>query len=937
MMLEAEVDVLFNDRIELKLTSAGPSDSVDAAQSLVTSAARAYERLGVQSAPMFRIDLLASRVNYSRQLNAILSLLGAHGKVHHPARAMKGATKSEPSPLLALAVMAGPDGSHKSFELEQLCRRVPGEIDVGDARPVYRSLADIAGSEISGSSSSFAPPPPPPQNGGNNLSSMMMQSGGKRKAEVIELEDDDVDDGNNVGQPIVLDSEEDGEDGEEEGEDGGEEEGEEEEGEEAAEDGEGEDGEASPLYGDDGDDDEVEEIAAPIVFASEAVRAATATVTAGLNSSQCRAVEAATSRSLTLVQGPPGTGKTKVALTILQAWLVARAYPNEPLLACSDSNIAVDNLLEGLIRLGVRAIRLGRAEAVREDLKRFMPPGPDSGMSREQRKMEEQRMIKTADVVCSTTMNVGSGAVRNSGVRFPAVLIDEATQATEASTIVSFTRGAVQIVMLGDQNQLPPTVLSRAPGYDAFMPLFTRLVKDGVTPFLLDTQYRMHPTIAQLPSDLFYAGRLASGIDASARLPPHGFRWPRDGWNVAMVPVEDRAGERSAQGTSYANDAEADVTAQVAEDFLRGGLRPSEIGVISPYSAQVQLLRRDRRLQGIEVNSIDGFQGREMEVILLSCVRTRGMGFFADPRRANVALTRAKRGIVVIGNRHALGSNPTSAWGRWLGWARSNGLICGEPPSGTYDAQETRDASAPLFAAIEEQAANFAPPPPRLTPPPQSRLTPPPPPMPDTRRVVAAPPPPPPQQPPPPPPPAYRSLAAAQPPPPPQAQQQTAQHALDAVARLNEKWSSMYSQQPQAPQQQQQPPPPLPLPQPPRATGFSAAPPPPPPPLPPRSSLPQLPDLPMMPQLPTQPQPPPTQQPIVTPAVMSRLDEVRARLAPGAPKPAPSAAPPPQPAAAAAAGSGDPAMEQARQQAWAAYYLEQQRQQAWAAYYGQGQ
>ena len=156
-----------------------------------------------------------------------------------------------------------------------------------------------------------------------------------------------------------------------------------------------------------------------------------------------------------------------------------------------------------------------------------------------------------------------------------------------------------QLVMLGDQCQLPPTTLSKngEHGLDSSLPLFTRLLREGVPPMLLDTQYRMHPAISHLPRDLFYAGRLHDGIAADARPAPRGFSWPRPDWPVAMVNVAHGLGERSV-GSSYANDAEADVVCHLVDSLLEGrDLRASEIGVIAPYAAQVSMLRSRRELE----------------------------------------------------------------------------------------------------------------------------------------------------------------------------------------------------------------------------------------------------------------------------------------------------------------------------------------------------
>ena len=139
-------------------------------------------------------------------------------------------------------------------------------------------------------------------------------------------------------------------------------------------------------------------------------------------------------------------------------------------------------------------------------------------------------------------------------------------------------------MLLGDQCQLPPTTLCRHPAAELpSRPLFNRLIADGIRPLLLDTQYRMHPAIAQLPADLIYGGRLRTGVAASDRPPPVGFAWPRPDWPVALVPV---GGRETAEGSSKLNRAEAEQTAAIVAQLLSAGLT----------GAQNRVERQSRRL-----------------------------------------------------------------------------------------------------------------------------------------------------------------------------------------------------------------------------------------------------------------------------------------------------------------------------------------------------
>lgn len=445
----------------------------------------------------------------------------------------------------------------------------------------------------------------------------------------------------------------------------------------------------------------------------------------GLNASQSLAVQGAVTNRLTLVQGPPGTGKTAVAIRILQHW--ARLAKSDatngenpsPILATSDSNIAVDNLVEGCAAVGLQVVRLGRPEAIRPELLRFCidrpPSSYSSGGSREhnggnpaQAFKERMKALKKAQIVCCTC--IGSGGDILDAMTFDRVLVDEATQATEPAVLVPLMRGCRQLVLVGDHCQLPPTVLStRAEEEGHGVPLFSRMVACGVPPFMLDTQYRMHPCIAMFPSDLFYGGKLLNGVSAPERRPLAGFPWPREEFPVAFVPVK---GTEMDDGVSKMNEAEAAAACDAVAALLSGGqCTPSDIAVVTPYAAQARLIRRmTRRLTQssgqayIEVSSVDGFQGREKQAVVFSAVRSNdygAIGFAGDWRRVNVSFTRARRALIVIGNDQTLRRGDPDTWMPWLAWADAHGLNMDKPgvPRGRYDPEQLRRVRGGTTAA----------------------------------------------------------------------------------------------------------------------------------------------------------------------------------------------------------------------------------------------
>ncbi len=442
-----------------------------------------------------------------------------------------------------------------------------------------------------------------------------------------------------------------------------------------------------------------------------------------LNASQQAAIESALSQRLTLIQGPPGTGKTTTATHLLHHFA---QQGSGPLLATAESNVAVDNLLEGLLDLGVKALRIGRPVKVREhlrsatldallenhpmqeelaflqdeqrELRRSLPSlkGKEKGLmhrdisinQKEIRRMENvmtASVLDEAEVICATTIGCGHRLLESR--KFPIVLMDEATQATEPSALVPIVKGCRQLVLVGDHQQLPPTVLSRRAEKGGLnRSLFDRLIACGLRSNLLTTQYRMHPILREFPSARFYENRLEDGCTADQRPPPAGFLWPDWDRPMAFVPVEG-VEEADEEGKSRSNRDEAAKVLGVVNDLLAiGDLQPHDIGVISPYNGQVRELTRlfemaggrepGQPYAGLEIKSVDGYQGREKEVIVFSTVRAndRGeVGFLADYRRLNVAITRAKRGLILLGHPTTLRHDGT--WRSYLDWVEEHQLF----------------------------------------------------------------------------------------------------------------------------------------------------------------------------------------------------------------------------------------------------------------------
>ncbi|CAK9005681.1 unnamed protein product [Durusdinium trenchii] len=476
-----------------------------------------------------------------------------------------------------------------------------------------------------------------------------------------------------------------------------------------------------------------------------------------LNTSQRDAVRSALRTTCTVIQGPPGTGKTHVSVQIMKMW--SKTLDLSPLLATSDSNPAVDNIAIGLRKEGVRAVRVGRPDKInrileeitleclldkeKEEMKnrqyeaRFKSRSRSKTGSPKRRKVSrsrsnsaprkgkgkgkgkgnvkndfelQMRILQDADVICTTT--ISSGGDFFSKFAFAGVLIDEAAQATELAAIVPLIlRGSQRLVLVGDQCQLPPTVQSsEAEERGLSLSLYSRMVDSGgLTPFLLDTQYRSHPVIAEFSARTFYAGKLKSGIKGSDRKQIRGLPWPNHQSPIAFLPSD---GQEEEEGESKYNPTEAELVQRLVQDaFFQRELEITEIGVVTPYVAQVRLLKRmckqiipegmDPEL--LEIASVDQFQGREKDLIIFSavrCNRVGNVGFLADWRRLNVMLTRARRGMVVVGNSHTLKAD--EHWEKWLQFYEKVASGRARSPSPTKKKQE-----APPNETEEEKEARL--------------------------------------------------------------------------------------------------------------------------------------------------------------------------------------------------------------------------------------
>ncbi|KAK9793498.1 hypothetical protein WJX73_007951 [Symbiochloris irregularis] len=397
-------------------------------------------------------------------------------------------------------------------------------------------------------------------------------------------------------------------------------------------------------------------------------------------------------RDYVLLLGMPGSGKTA---TIVAA-VAAIVQQGGTVLLTSYTNSAVDNILLRLKAAGINFLRIGRPDSVHAALQTHLLGGdsfPDTVLT------GLQRIQSTVRVVGCTTLSMGHALLK--GQVFDMCLVDEAGQITLPASLGPLLQARAWC-LVGDPYQLPPLVTNpqaRAQGLSTS--LFRRLSQahpEAVV--VLSLQYRMAASIQLLANTLVYNGQLRCGNEAVANarieaMPAHA----ADGLSTWIVQAlrpelqsvfldtdsfmggESAAGREEGTGSALVNAAEAEASMQLTEALLRGGVsQQGDIGIMSPYRSQVSLLERMTKQRGwasVEVSTIDRFQGRDKNVILLSLVRSnhaRTAGrLLADWRRVNVALTRAKHKLVLIGSASTVASVPL--WQQLLELMRNRGWV----------------------------------------------------------------------------------------------------------------------------------------------------------------------------------------------------------------------------------------------------------------------
>lgn len=424
-----------------------------------------------------------------------------------------------------------------------------------------------------------------------------------------------------------------------------------------------------------------------------------------LNESQQTAVRNIVANdSITIIHGPPGTGKT----TTLTEAVIQLIKKGEKILVSAPANTAVDNIAKGLLQQGVKLLRVGNTGKTDEDVFAHTPEGRLNNSKaqkdikqlkiraeefrrmalkykrsfgkaeREQRNLlfkevknireeikklqayNEEKLFEEAEVIAGTPIGLYDAGLNK--YHFNTLIIDEAGQCIEPLAWCVFPL-AEKTVLAGDHWQLPPTVLNdEASRLGLNVSILERAIKTVPAVFLLDTQYRMRKSIAGFSSSYFYEGLLQTPSQLSD--------------NGVHITFIDTAGsgyneKHGPDGVSLQNEGELAIVSHLLQSE---GLMLSATAFISPYSGQVAAAK-ELFPGGLRISTIDSFQGQEKETIIISLVRSNDdgdIGFLKDYRRMNVAITRAKERLIVIGDSATIGAD--RFYSEFLSYTEKKGL-----------------------------------------------------------------------------------------------------------------------------------------------------------------------------------------------------------------------------------------------------------------------
>ena len=414
-----------------------------------------------------------------------------------------------------------------------------------------------------------------------------------------------------------------------------------------------------------------------------------------VNKSQENAIKNCFNNKLTLIKGPPGTGKTKVLATLAYYLYDKRKLKVDKLFIGAPSNRAVDNISYYLQKLELPFVRvLSMEKEFSENIDKtnsldeliFQAIEKDKNKNPKLKKFPDlhkkkktygrlkdddyknyigiiedyrTKILDNCPIIISTINNSADARIKN--YKFPIVLIDEATQALEPDCLLPLYHQAEMVVMIGDEKQLGPTVKSNdAETLGLGISLFERLCfyyKGSDFISMLTEQYRMHSSLYEFSNKHFYDGKMTTHgeiqLDENVK---NNFPWPNKEIPTFFFDVK---GNELKESTSFYNEKEMYHIFGIVMKLKKIGIDVENIGIITPYNSQKLKLQYDKfpKEEKLRIESVDGFQGMEKDYIIISTVRSNSkgkIGFLSSAKRLNVALTRARKGVFILGDVECL-------------------------------------------------------------------------------------------------------------------------------------------------------------------------------------------------------------------------------------------------------------------------------------------
>jgi regulator of nonsense transcripts 1 len=413
-----------------------------------------------------------------------------------------------------------------------------------------------------------------------------------------------------------------------------------------------------------------------------------------LHPSQEEAIRYALKHPFALIQGPPGTGKS----TCIVEQTLAYVHARRRVLIASRTNVSCDHLLRMVNRrIGplrdicvVRVVGQSYQDMVPRDIR------PDcSHHIAKQTHQDEQAIIAAADIIIATTCAVGGQRFANFSP--DSLIVDEANQLVDPEFLIPLRLNPETVTMYGDFNQIGPycySVKTKESGYgkslmERIHEISGQCSKAAFKPIMLTGQFRMHPELAVFPSMEFYDGRLTSGCLARDKAwALAGVHYPNPMVPLLFWDLNNSTEQHSSDGESFFNINETIALGRILERLSASEVPAASIGVITFYAAQVDYTLDQihkicqaptQWLQNIEVNTVDAYEGRDVDFVILICVRSnihKRVGFLDDSGRMNVALTRAKYGLFVVGSSETLEGD--AHWRKFVAYCREKGVMVGD-------------------------------------------------------------------------------------------------------------------------------------------------------------------------------------------------------------------------------------------------------------------